>query len=78
MTRQREVDGEEIGRQAHALQDRRGVVLDVGLERLVGIVLGELAQRDLLDRDGQLQPLGCTGMPSATLRSAAARGSYAR
>ncbi len=73
---QRERRREQVRRQADAHQHRRRVVLDVGLERPVRVPLGEDPQRDVLDLDRELRATrACCSMPSATLRSAAARGS---
>ena len=58
------------------MQHRRRVELDVRLERPVGVLLGEDPQRDVLDlRSRVWSQSGLSAMPSATLRSAAARGS---
>ena len=72
---QRERRREEVGAEADALEDRRGVELDVRLEGPVRVALGEEAEGDVLDLDRELEPVGLVSMPSATLRRAAARGS---
>ena len=58
MARERERGREQVGREADAHQDRRRVELDVGLERPLGVLLGQDAQDDVLDLDGELEPLG--------------------
>ena len=40
------------------MQHRRRVVLDVCLQGPVGVLLGQHAQRDILDLDRLLQPVG--------------------
>ena len=52
---QRERRREEVRREADALQHRRRVVLDVRLERPLGVPLGEDPQRDVLDLDRELR-----------------------
>ena len=53
----------EVGQQADPVQHDRGVVLDVGLQRPVGLVLGQQPQRHVLDVDRQLQPVGVGRQP---------------
>ena len=52
---------EEVRGEADAHEDRRGVELDVRLERPIGMLLGQDPQRDILDGDRELQPLGLVG-----------------
>ena len=58
---QREGRREQVRRQADALEHGGGVVLDVRLQRPVGMSLGEHPQRDVLDGDGELEPVGRAG-----------------
>ena len=55
VARERERRREQVRRQADAQEDRRRVVLDVGLERPLRVPLGEDPQRDVLDRDRELR-----------------------
>ena len=60
--RERERRREQVRRQADALEHGGGVVLDVRLDRVIGLVLGQDAKRDLLDRHGLVEPVGHLGL----------------
>ena len=79
VARERERRREQVRREADAHQHRRRVVLDVGLQRPVRVLLGEdRAARRPRRRSPSSSQSGLCSIDSATLRSAAARGSYAR
>ena len=52
------VAGNRSGDEADAHQHGRRVELDVGLERAIGMLLGQDPQGDVLDLDRELEPVG--------------------
>ncbi len=67
VARERERGREQVRREADAHQDGRGVELDVGLERPLGVLLGQHPEDDVLDLDGELEPLGAVLHPLGDL-----------